>query len=83
MARLLDRHNLFTGVVVEVFETHDTVSIKLAELTESLLFQFKPGQFINLGVEIDLLISSATLMGCFILSKLDQAGGFAPCSQVY
>ncbi|MGI9894155.1 FAD-binding oxidoreductase [Vibrio natriegens] len=35
------------------FETHDTVSIKLAELTESLLFQFKPGQFINLGVEID------------------------------
>lgn len=34
-------------------ETHDTVSIKLADLTESLLFQFKPGQFINLGVEID------------------------------
>ncbi|PFG55947.1 NADH oxidoreductase Hcr [Vibrio sp. ES.051] len=35
------------------FETHDTVSIQLAELTELLLFQFKPGQFINLGVEID------------------------------
>lgn len=38
------------------FETHDTVSIKLAEPTGSLRFQFKPGQFINLGVEINGII---------------------------
>lgn len=34
-------------------ETPDTVSIELSDLTESLRFQFKPGQFINLGIEID------------------------------
>ncbi|MGR5131935.1 FAD-binding oxidoreductase [Vibrio alfacsensis] len=34
-------------------ETPDAVSLKLADLSESLLFEFKPGQFINLGVEID------------------------------
>ncbi|RJX70178.1 hybrid-cluster NAD(P)-dependent oxidoreductase [Vibrio sinensis] len=34
-------------------ETHDCVSIQLADLTESFLFDFKPGQFINLGVEIN------------------------------
>ncbi|EIO3978366.1 hybrid-cluster NAD(P)-dependent oxidoreductase [Vibrio vulnificus] len=39
--------------VDKFFETDDTVSIRLADLTESLLFQFKPGQFVNLGVEID------------------------------
>lgn len=35
------------------FETPDTVSLKLADLSESLLFEFKAGQFINLGVEVD------------------------------
>lgn len=35
------------------FETPDTVSIKLTEMSESLLFEFKAGQFINLGVEVD------------------------------
>ncbi|EJL6397611.1 hybrid-cluster NAD(P)-dependent oxidoreductase [Vibrio navarrensis] len=35
------------------FETDDTVSICLAELSESQLFQFKAGQFITLGVEIE------------------------------
>lgn len=35
------------------FETHDTVSLILADLSESLLFEFKAGQFINLGVEVD------------------------------
>lgn len=34
-------------------ETADAVSLKLADLSESLLFEFKAGQFINLGVEID------------------------------
>ncbi|WP_087016415.1 hybrid-cluster NAD(P)-dependent oxidoreductase [Thaumasiovibrio subtropicus] len=34
-------------------ETADTVSIKLADLSESLCFEFKAGQFISLGVEID------------------------------
>ncbi|QUJ69617.1 hybrid-cluster NAD(P)-dependent oxidoreductase (plasmid) [Photobacterium sp. GJ3] len=33
-------------------ETQDAVTIRLSELSESLLFQFKPGQFVNLGVEI-------------------------------
>ncbi|WP_440871627.1 FAD-binding oxidoreductase [Vibrio diabolicus] len=46
-------HPVTLRCIDKYFETHDTVSIKLAELTESLLFQFKPGQFINLGVEID------------------------------
>lgn len=35
------------------FETPDTVSLRLADLSESLLFEFKAGQFINLGVEVD------------------------------
>ncbi|MEX3072935.1 2Fe-2S iron-sulfur cluster-binding protein [Vibrio alginolyticus] len=35
------------------FETPDTVSLKLADLSESLLFEFKAGQFINLGIEVD------------------------------
>ncbi|MGR5238044.1 2Fe-2S iron-sulfur cluster-binding protein [Vibrio alfacsensis] len=34
-------------------ETLDTVSLKLADLSESLLFEFKAGQFINLGVEVN------------------------------
>ncbi len=34
-------------------ETADAVSLKLADLSESLLFEFKAGQFINLGIEID------------------------------
>lgn len=39
--------------VDKYFETADTVSLKLADLSESLLFEFKAGQFINLGIEID------------------------------
>ncbi|MGP8304706.1 2Fe-2S iron-sulfur cluster-binding protein [Vibrio sp. YIC-376] len=39
--------------VDKYFETPDTVSLKLADLSESLLFEFKAGQFINLGIEID------------------------------
>ncbi|MDP2575515.1 hybrid-cluster NAD(P)-dependent oxidoreductase [Vibrio penaeicida] len=34
-------------------ETADSVSLILADLTESLLFEFKAGQFISLGVEVD------------------------------
>ncbi|WP_211916398.1 hybrid-cluster NAD(P)-dependent oxidoreductase [Vibrio sp. B1REV9] len=34
-------------------EANDTVSVKLAELSESMLFEFKAGQFISLGIEID------------------------------
>ncbi|EKO3616781.1 MULTISPECIES: hybrid-cluster NAD(P)-dependent oxidoreductase [Vibrio] len=34
------------------FETEDTVSLRFGEPSESLLFDFKPGQFINLGVKI-------------------------------
>lgn len=37
----------------KITETRDSVSIKLAALNPALLFRFKPGQFINLGVEID------------------------------
>lgn len=33
-------------------ETADSVSLILADLTESLLFEFKAGQFISLGVEV-------------------------------
>jgi NADH oxidoreductase Hcr len=39
--------------VDKYFETPDTVSLKLADLSESLLFEFKAGQFINLGIEVD------------------------------
>lgn len=34
------------------FETHDVITVKLAAPSESYLFQFKAGQFINIGVEI-------------------------------
>ncbi|MCQ8156504.1 hybrid-cluster NAD(P)-dependent oxidoreductase, partial [Vibrio parahaemolyticus] len=52
------------------FETHDPVSIKLAELTDSLLFQFKPGQFINLGGELDGKIEFRAYACCSI--KVDE-----------
>ncbi|MGO1298098.1 MAG: 2Fe-2S iron-sulfur cluster-binding protein [Vibrio sp.] len=35
------------------YETYDTVSIKLADCTEPRQFQYKPGQFVTLGVSID------------------------------
>lgn len=34
-------------------ETHDTFSFRFADHGETQVFDFKPGQFINLGVEID------------------------------
>lgn len=34
-------------------ETSDTVTLRLTDIDESTLFEFKPGQFINVGVEID------------------------------
>ncbi|MFC3022937.1 2Fe-2S iron-sulfur cluster-binding protein [Vibrio zhugei] len=35
------------------FETDDSVSIRLADCREPRQFQFKPGQFVNVGVPID------------------------------
>lgn len=34
-------------------ETGDTVTLRLTDLDESKLFEFKPGQFISVGVEIE------------------------------
>lgn len=39
--------------VDKYYETHDSVSLKLAEQSKSLLFEFKAGQFVNIGVQID------------------------------
>ncbi|WP_038174463.1 hybrid-cluster NAD(P)-dependent oxidoreductase [Vibrio pacinii] len=48
-----DHHPVTLICIDKYYETNDAVSIKLADLSESLLFEFKAGQFITLGVDID------------------------------
>ena len=52
------------------FETPESVSIRLAPRDQQALFQFKPGQFVNLGVEID----GQRLFRAYSISSLPKLG---------
>ncbi len=48
-----NHHPVTLRCVDKLWETRDTVSLILSDLTENAIFDYKAGQFINLGVEID------------------------------